>query len=164
MADLKKILEEHKGPPVNVEGIIRSLGIELDKKAILDEEISGQIEVLEGKRYKISANKTDHYYRQRFTLAHELGHFLFHSHLMSEGIDDNRAYRSVPEGRFYNRSIGSAEETEANRFAAALLMPRNSVLEGWKELQDIEQLSKRFQVSKMAMEIRLRGLGIQVPD
>ena len=158
--DLDKIIREHSGPPVNIEGIIRSLGIDLDKKATLDDEIAGQIEYLGGSKYKISANSKDHYYRQRFTLAHELGHFLYHSHLIGEGVDDDKAYRSVPDGRFYNQSIGSREETEANRFAASILMPREAVDLAWTELRDAEQMAKRFQVSKAAMQIRLEGLGL----
>lgn len=160
MVDFIKILEDHKGPPVNIKGIARSLGIEVDKKANLDSDISGQIEQLENGRYRISANMVDHYYRQRFTIAHELGHFLCHSHLISDGIDDNRAYRSTPEGRFYNRSIGPKQETEANRFAAAVLMPGDNVREEWQRLNDLEAISKRFQVSKKAMRIRLESLKI----
>ncbi|RDD63201.1 ImmA/IrrE family metallo-endopeptidase [Ferruginivarius sediminum] len=91
-------------------------------------------------------------------MAHELGHFLYHAHLISDGVDDNRAYRSAPEGRFYNRSIGKAEETEANRFAAGLLMPRDLVLAEWEKTGSLSEVAKRFQVSKQAMRIRLEGL------
>ncbi len=131
---LDKILREHAGPPVNIEGIIRDLGIRLDKRADLDSEISGQCERLDDGTYKISANKSDHYYRQRFTMAHELGHFLYHSHLLEDGVDDNRAYRSTADGRFFNKLIGPAEETEANRIAANVLMPKDLVVWEWEEL------------------------------
>lgn len=161
MSRLTKILNEHKGPPVNIEAIIRSLGIELDKKADLDPEISGQIERIGDSKYRISANKLDHYYRQRFTMAHELGHYLYHADLISDGIDDNRAYRSTPDGKYYNININAAEETDANRFAASVLMPADIVKECWEALDgDIDAMSKTFQVSKQAMEIRLHGLGL----
>ncbi|MEC9347620.1 MAG: ImmA/IrrE family metallo-endopeptidase [Pseudomonadota bacterium] len=159
---LEKIFREHAGPPVNIEGIIRDLGIKLDKRAALDPEISGQCERLDDGTFKISVNKSDHYYRQRFTMAHELGHFLFHSHLLEDGVDDNRAYRSTADGRFFNRLIGPAQESEANRFAANVLMPRDLVAGEWKRLGNLLEVSKRFQVSKPAMQIRLRTLGIEV--
>jgi Zn-dependent peptidase ImmA (M78 family) len=161
---LATILQEHAGPPVNIEGIIRSLGIKLDKRADLDPEISGQCERLDDGTYKISANKSDHYYRQRFTMAHELGHFLYHSHLLQDGVDDNRAYRSTTDGQFYNRLIGKDQETEANQFAASVLMPKQAVLDAWGRLQDLASISEEFQVSRPAMRIRLSTLGVDCPD
>lgn len=158
MRKLSEIFEDHKGPPVVIEGIIRELGVLLDKKTVLDPEISGQIERVDD-TFKISANKSDHYYRQRFTMAHELGHYLYHSDLIGEGVDDNRAFRSTPEGRFYNTKIGSREETQANRFAASILMPKSLVVPMWSQVQDIESMAKEFQVSHTAMKIRLKSLG-----
>lgn len=159
MSKLKQIFQAHSGPPVNIEGIIRDLGIDLDKKAELDAEISGQIELLSNGVHRISVNRGEHYYRQRFTMAHELGHYLYHSHLMRDGIDDNRAYRSEPHGRFHNTNITRSEETEANQFAAAILMPADILRREWQNNRDVEALAKKFQVSKRAMEIRLEGLG-----
>jgi Zn-dependent peptidase ImmA (M78 family) len=101
--DLDIVVDEianacEKKSPINIESIIRSYGILLDRKAELHRDIAGQIELMsDGNTYKISTNKQDGYYRQRFTMAHELGHFLFHSSLLGEGVDDNKAYRSSRE-------------------------------------------------------------------
>ena len=77
---------------INIELLIRNSGILLDRKADLDSEIAGQIEFLpDEKMHKISVNKNDHYYRQRFTMAHELGHYFFHRDLIGSGIDDTIA-------------------------------------------------------------------------
>lgn len=160
MADLRSILRQYAGPPVNIEAIIRAFGLKVDKKADLDPEIAGQIERLPDGTFKISANRLDHYYRQRFTLAHELAHYLYHSHLIGDGVDDSKAYRSIPEGQFYNTQIGPTEETEANRFAAAVLMPSDLVRSVWEETPNVSQVAQKFQVSSQAMEIRLRGLGL----
>jgi len=73
---------------VNIEAIIRDPGIELDKKADLDGEIAGQLERTAA-GYRIAVNKSDHYFRKPFTMAHELGHFMLHGHLIGEGRDDN---------------------------------------------------------------------------
>lgn len=155
----KEIATKHIGPPVNIEAIIRSMGIELDKKADLESEISGQLERIGAGKYRISANKSDHYLRQRFTMAHELGHFLLHAHLIGDGLDDSRAYRSVADGKFFNENIGPTQETEANRFAARLLMPKSKLAEQATIDKETSQLAKEFQVSRQAMEIRLQSLG-----
>lgn len=160
--NLGDLIAEHSGPPVNIEAIIRELDIQLDKKADLDQEISGQIEKIGSGCYKISVNKSDHYYRQRFTMAHELGHFLYHFHLIGDGVDDNTAYRSAPEGRFFNKKILPSHETEANQFAASVLMPKDLVLSEWEKSQNLADVSKRFQVSQQAMQYRLQGLGVTV--
>lgn len=98
-------------------------------------------------------------------MAHELGHYLLHAHLIGEGVDDNRAYRSVPAGQFHNRSIGSEQETEANRFAATLLMPSEVVQREWARCQgDLSTPATKFQVSKRAMEIRLSSLNLAAFD
>lgn len=162
MSKFNDIVKEHIGPPVNIEGIIRALGLELDKKAELDPEISGQIERV-GDKYKISANVTDGYFRKRFTMAHELGHYIYHSDLLGEGADDDRKYRSVPDGKFYNTAIKKREETEANRFAASLLMPANLIRQEWARNPDVGVMVEKFKVSEPAMLIRLRGLDLEVP-
>ena len=157
---LEQIIRENSGPPVNIEAIIRSLGIQLDKKAELHDDISGQIERISDNNYRISVNNNNHYYRQRFTMAHELGHYLYHFDLLGDGVDDNTAYRSVPNGRFYNQNIGSREETEANRFAASILMPETLVRHVWNSKKSVSETARTFQVSSHAMEIRLRGLEV----
>lgn len=160
MKDVLSILQNYaQEAPVNIEGLIRELGIELDKKADLDEDIAGQIERLENGKYKISVNKDDHYYRQRFTMAHELGHYFFHRSLIGDGVDDNKAYRSTKDGLFFNANIKPAHETRANQFAASILMPEPLVCEIYKELNgDITEIAKRFQTSKQAMQIRVNGI------
>lgn len=160
MKNVDEILDQYLNKaPVNVEAIIRALGLQLDKKADLADGISGQLERLPEGLFRISANKNDHYYRQRFTMAHELGHFLLHLHLVGEGVDDSKAYRSERKGKFFNPKITPAHETEANRFAADILTPAQLVKERWNQgEQDIGVLSKAFKVSKAAMEIRLKQL------
>jgi hypothetical protein len=160
MKDALSIIQSHlTEAPVNIEEIIRSLGIELDKKAELDDDISGQIERLPGGAYKISVNKADHYFRQRFTMAHELAHFLFHRSLIGDGVDDNKAYRSTQTGRFYNTSITREHETQANQFAASILMPESLVRELNEEFHgNLDELSKKLQASKQAISIRLTAM------
>lgn len=162
--DFRSIVLRHLGPPVDIEGIIRAMGLELNKKAELETEISGELERLPNDNFRISTNKSDHYFRQRFTMAHELGHYMLHGHLIGNGLDDTKAYRSGPSGRFYNLNIGPREETQANKFAARLLMPKSKIIEHAKVGISVGELAKLFQTSPRAMEIRLSSLGFSVND
>src|SRR5262249_2064651 len=64
-------------PPVPVDQLAKKLGILLCPLPA-DDEISGAI-VRKDERVIIAVNPTHHGNRQRFTIAHELGHFFFHS-------------------------------------------------------------------------------------
>lgn len=157
-----EIAKRHLGPPVNIEAIIRAMGIELDKKAELDDEIAGQLAKLPEGKFKISINKADTYYRQRFTMAHELGHYLLHAHLIGDGVDDSKAYRSVPTGQFYNEAITRHEETQANQFASRLLLPKSVVTTLAYPGATIKEISVKLQASIPATQIRLAALGYNV--
>jgi len=99
-------------------------------------------------------------------MAHELAHYLLHFHLIGDGIDDDSAYRSTAKGNYYNRKIGTIEETEANRLAAQLLMPADLVKRKWanRGAATLQEFAKMFQVSAEAMRIRLSGLGLVPRD
>lgn len=150
---------------IDIEAIIRNIGLVLDKKADLHPDIAGQIELLSDKEtYKISVNRNDHYYRQRFTMAHELGHYLFHSSLLGEGIEDSKAYRSAPLGKFKNCNIDAHHETQANKFAADMLMPSKLIKCLAEEMninlsdvssEQMKELATKLKVSTRALAIRL---------
>ena len=99
--------------------------------------------------------------RQRFSIAHELGHLLLHDD--TELQVDKHAFVA-----FRNLASSNAEdprEVEANQFAAALLMPEDLLLRSVNELEDdldletaIATLAQRFGVSEQAMTIRLTSL------
>lgn len=151
--------------PVNIEAMIRSFDIELDKNSNLPEGVLGEISK-DGDRYKISIKKTDHYYRKRFTMAHELGHFVLHKDKIGNGIDDSENYRAL---RRTNSAVGALEEKEANSFAANILMPEDLVVQYAKERgvfvgndneqeEALQEIATAFQVSKAAMQIRINDL------
>ncbi len=83
--------------------------------------------------------------RDRFTIAHELGHYLLHSK------DNLKLARSDSEIKVYENP-----EWQANTFAAELLMPCSLIAKGDTK----ETLSKRFGVSYSAAEVRLKSLGM----
>jgi hypothetical protein len=148
--------------PVNIEGAIRALGLSLKKgDKELPAEISGYIRRLPGDRYEIASNGNEHYFRQRFTLAHELGHYVLHRNLLGDGVNDDRMYRSAPDGGIDNSAIRAVHESQANSFAANFLMPADMILAEVIEpgAFDIKATATRYQVSPSAMRWRLRSLG-----
>ena len=161
---LSDLMKRYSGPPVNIEAIIRGLGIKLDKRAQLEANTSGELRPLGSGIYEIAANASDSYLRQRFTMAHELGHFMLHRNLIGDGISDDRLYRSTDQNTYLNTTVGPEEEAAANRFAARILMPAEQVRAVAKEVNSVAELAKRFQVSKRAMEVRLSSLNLSLPD
>lgn len=145
--------------PVNIRGLCNELGVQVHS-AFLDSEISGMLERKGNGKYKITVNASDRATRQRFTIAHELGHYILHRSLIGDGVDDDRAYRSTNKGKYHNTNIGPRQETEANKFAADVLMPwalvkRHREAYAGPTDQLVTELASRFQVSRQAMEIRL---------
>ena len=87
--------------------------------------------------------------RRRFTIAHEIGHFVLHPE------------RCRPERGGAVNEAGRLEEREADSFAAELLMPEHLVREAVREHGlDATRLADRFEVSRKAMLTRLRSLGL----
>lgn len=102
--------------------------------------------------------------RQRFTVAHEIGHFILHKNEVTLFVDKGETvlYRDA------NSTSGEyRREREANAFAAALLMPKFLIERKIEENQIqsnislIEQMSTYFEVSEQAMSFRLSNLGYE---
>jgi predicted transcriptional regulator len=85
--------------------------------------------------------------RDRFTVAHEIGHFILH-------------HENNGEEARYNRSGTDPAEVEANWFAAAFLMPKAEFLAAFHD-QPLHMVARQFRVSVSAAEVRARSLGIQ---
>ena len=136
--------------PVDLDAMARALGIEVASDHALPDDISGKIERVAG-RFRITINGNHAAPRQRFTLAHELAHYLLHRDLIGDGITDNVRYRS---------NLRDDVETQANGFAAELLMPAALVRAEWRGgLKHIAGIAQRFDVSYEAAKIRLTSLG-----
>ena len=156
--DHKKILDHHLADcPVKLGQIAKDLNISI-KLSSMDVGISGQI-MQENEGYLIRVNRYESRERQRFTIAHEFAHFFLHKPIIDSlpyGIRDNVLYRSGESERI---------EYEANRLAADIIMPMHLVKKILKEQFEnnidnatIESMAAQFQVSKIAMEIRLLAI------
>ena len=81
---------------------------------------------------------------------------MLHRHLIGDGLDDDRAYRSTSKGKYHNTAIGPRKETEANRFASTILMPKNLIEElRAGGVNDVREFARRLGVSEHAASIRL---------
>lgn len=145
------VLDEHWDGilPVRPEVIGRALGVQVvPDPALAGDGISGQFAHESGIpvcRY----NPREPVVRQRFTVAHELGHFA----LGHEGMRDPT--------RNFSATNYDPREAAANRFAAELLMPESAVNEliERRRIRSLRELARRFAVSDVAMEYRLKNLG-----
>lgn len=138
--------------PVPVGALAKALGLKV-VVAALPLNISGMIKPDDdGGTFVIKVNRFEPKARQRFTIAHEIAHFLLHRDRIQAGIVDSVLYRS---------KLSSRIEAEANRLAADIVMPRDKIREK-KSLENdyfgdqlVEYLANEFGVSKQAMGIRM---------
>jgi Zn-dependent peptidase ImmA (M78 family) len=138
--------------PVDPYSIARSLGIDV-LAAPLTDDVSGMLVKQAGRDPQIYVSSDDADVRQRFTCAHEIGHYLLRS---SGDADDDFGYVDL-RGPTASRS-SEPHEIFANQFAAALLMPRANV-SAWHEHTTDAAMAVRMQVSLGAMRFRLTNLG-----
>lgn len=124
----------------------------------LDKKISGAIRYNNSqKRFEILVNKNDVKVRQRFTIAHELGHYFLHSDFLKkeELHIDTILYRGDQE----IDTEAKKRENEVDYFAGALLMNK-TLLEKLRGDNTITELAEIFDVSVSAMTVRLDILGL----
>lgn len=153
MADLVEKLQTlnlyigYYGIPVNVVELAQRLGIRVFD-APWPDNISGKIQRDKQRGgesgFAIFVNQSHPETRKRFTIAHEIAHYVLHEDRIGDGVFDDAMYRSgLPE----------KVEAQANNLAADILMP-------WPYLKDhlgkpIEELAEMFNVSVAAMSVRL---------
>ncbi|MGE4558232.1 MAG: ImmA/IrrE family metallo-endopeptidase [Desulfovibrionaceae bacterium] len=101
--------------------------------------------------------------RERFSIAHELGHLFLHMGYM---IDEDK-WRNTSDyhDSVYYRFGHSIEEYEAHEFAAALLMPRDEFIEIAKknlngDAYSVAPIAEYFDVTVSAAKTRGRWLGL----
>lgn len=146
------VKQYQESAPVNLKGLAQSLGLKV-LGATLDPGISGEIRPDRSTNsFVIRVDRHEPRTRQRFTVAHEIAHYLLHKEEIGDGITDDFLYRS---------RLTSSREAEANRLAADILMPMEMFRQKWTELggvsseENIQAMADFFDVSKAAIRIRL---------
>lgn len=149
-------------PPVPIEKLARMVNA-----AIRYEPFAGQMYGVVHRNRDgtavIGVNSLDAPNRQRFTIAHEIGHLLLHRDEKLH-IDE----RSPIGLRTDTSSMATDErEIEANQFAAELLMPFGFLEKDLSDLPEdieaeeaVERLARKYQVSVQAMTVRLTALNV----
>jgi Zn-dependent peptidase ImmA (M78 family) len=140
------------GLAIDVESVASNLGIMVISYPFPD-DISGVFFKKEGKLF-LGVNQSESEVRRRFTIAHEIGHYILHP---SEILHYDR-----PEAiHFRAKNVSSLQEVEANYFAAELLMPEGYIMSCIENgIRSVSELAKQFKVSDEAMSYRLMNLGL----
>ena len=151
--------------PVDIITICNNNGLRVFEE-YLPTNVSGYIIIQEEPFEKYETNKvivvnsSDNPKRRRFTIAHELAHFVLH--------------KSAEENFYAHRDTGQYDgiEREADIFASNILMPEELIKEELKNLNEKNrgdipfllktyQIANSFAVSEMAAEVRLKQLGLR---
>jgi Zn-dependent peptidase ImmA (M78 family) len=146
---------------VDVDHIAQRKGITV-RFVPLEEDLSGMIFMKDAAI--IVVNSLHHVNRQRFTVAHELGHFELHMKDIGSEVHVDKKFLAF--ARDANSSSGvDRKEVEANRFASELLVPQHMLeRELGGRLVDLENevlivnLADRFEVSRQMMTFRIAEL------
>jgi len=146
---------------VDVVNLARDFDVEVVSVSRPFENYNAQITYDKGtKKYVMHVNEAHSVERQRFSIAHELGHLALHNKQLAQ------------LGKL-ERSGASETEREADEFAAQLLMPEQGVRDYLTtvgidpkctiDVSVVKRLANQFRVSKQVAIIRLRELGFYVP-
>lgn len=156
---------EARSRPLPIDRLIVAQGIELVRRPFDDSHDVSGFYLRDGSRQIIGVNARHAPVRQRFTMAHELGHALLQK---NEGLHLDQAFMV----RFRDAASASGidpDEVAANQFAAELLMPEAEVIDRMAaapfDINDdaaLKAMAATFGVSSQAMTIRLATLGAVV--
>lgn len=141
---------------IKIEDLILTFGDIEIKYETMDIAQSGSLSYIDGK-WIMCINSSHNIKRQRFTMAHELGHYMLHRNKNLEFIDTT-----------FFRSDDSLDSIEyhANEFASRLLMPENRLrkLIDNDKIKNIGDLALKFNVSSAAMKYRVISLGYKIKE
>src|SRR6266508_558410 len=149
-------VEPALAPPIPIEMLCKQFDI-VDIREHETDSFEGAL-ITDPDRHSgiILVNKASHKFRQRFTIGHELGHFLIPAHKPSsdQGFQCTRADMLRQSAKPNDRR--AQMEVEANKFSSLILIPPPFLrIEFRKQpspnLEHIQQLTADFQVSKEAM-------------
>lgn len=146
--EAKRILDEFgfSAPPIDPVTIARELGVKVSFVSFPKHpNVSGFYDAQDDAIY---IAKGEYPKRQTFTIAHELGHRLLHREWAA-----SNDYRVML--RDQSLMVLDEKEQEANAFAAHLLVPRD-MLDEYRHVASIEELSRLFVVSMPVIRNRLR--------
>jgi len=136
---------------VDVYELLRKLGgdIEIDDRA-------ESLDVRENGDFTVFLPTHTSRLRDRFTIAHELGHYFLHFRAPDQNLIGERTSTFTRLGR-------NIPETQANVFASNLLMPAAQFKAMYSRLEeDLVSVAEHFEVSYPAAKVRAEFLGLPI--
>ena len=158
---LKKANREGKKKAIDIEAIAREYGVVV-RAVVIPDDIAGILNREEGAGTSILVNECHSRERQRYTVAHQLGHYL-----CDPGVGIHIDTRT-----FWGRGSNESEmERRANEFARGVLIPEGDIQREWQErvgdgdIVDREgdivgDMASHFGVSVSVIVIRVIELGL----
>ena len=152
----KEVLDENwdQKLPVDIKSICRASGVNTYMR-LLPDNLSGMI-VKHSDQDDADAfiDEGEPEVRQRFTLAHELGHFIERTQVAQDGEFGFKEIRSNAPGK----AAYFPHEFFADEFAGSVLMPEKKVKEFQDKKMGIDEMAEQFQVSVAAVKQRIKSL------
>ncbi|WP_294210281.1 ImmA/IrrE family metallo-endopeptidase [uncultured Sphingomonas sp.] len=143
----------------DITAVVERMGgsVQVQDTLLSDPEHTGSLYVESPSSFRIVVPSHTSPERDRFTVAHELGHYVLH-YLWAK-----KKNPSVPDRVVAFRRGSDRIEWEANWFAAAFLMPEAEFRAAFAaKAGDIRAIADTFRVSSAAAEVRAKGLGLSV--
>lgn len=157
-SDLRNLAKKHDcydNLVLDVEKLVQFIpGVQLEYVS-MDSTLSGSLSK-QGDVWMIRVNDLHSKTRQRFSIAHELGHFVYHKDDENEFVDTT----------FFRGMTSDNLEFTANKFASELLMPEEQVrqLIDKENIRSVAELAKKFGVSSAAMLYRVKDLNYKTKE
>ncbi|WP_053071983.1 ImmA/IrrE family metallo-endopeptidase [Ornithinibacillus contaminans] len=133
------IKKNNYSPPIPVDDLVFKSGLEL-------REVSSEMDIdakFDPQKMRITVNRLEtNLFRRRFSVAHELGHFILQHHINPWEYEDRDTGKSFIE-------------PEADEFAGSLLLPEHLLSEQIKKGTPLKDIQKMFQVSNQALWVRI---------
>lgn len=140
--------------------LAESLGARVELADFGSDSVSAR--VFEDKKEKgsftIQLARNESSRRQKFSLAHEIAHIIFHKVDTTPLVEYRRPLLEYADADLLYK------ETQANVFASALLIPENMARQAWETVRDIDDIAEIFEVSRSAAFVRLNSLGLLEND
>lgn len=146
-------------PITDINKVVKSIGGSICKKTGFDDLCDGTIKKSGEDSFEIAVSCYQSSNREIFTVAHELGHLFLHM-----GFRTNLALWQQQDNAVYTRFGSSLQESQANEFAGALLMPEEEYLSVLRRFAkgnkvDMNEVAQYFRVSTAAATTRGKILG-----
>lgn len=146
--------------PVPVEKVAKKLGATV-RYSPFEDSLSGMITIRDGVPI-IGVNALHHPNRQRFSIAHEIGHLVLHREFITNHVHVDKSF-ALHRDELSARGE-DALEIDANAFAAELLVPREWLRQAVSRDVDLDDdaalalIARQFKVSRTALQHRLLHL------